>query len=104
MTEFDQLPTSGPLAPERLRGPSFDRVEEAWSEAKHLGDPHLPAFEAAARAFGADARARGIPATEVLRALGAIIDPARGGDRQLDFDSVREHAGTWAIEGYYEAA
>lgn len=88
------------LAP-GLEGTPFERVRDAWAEARERCEPELPALADALRALAHHARARGIPVAEVLKALDAVIRPERGGEPALDWDHQREIAGRLAIRAFY---
>ncbi len=92
---------SGGIAGEAPSAALSARVREAWEEACRQHDAELPALNAAVTALARDARARGVDVAAVLRTLDTVILPDRGGDRRLDFDHVREIAGSRAIRAYY---
>jgi hypothetical protein len=93
--------SAGPDIPAALRSALFDRLLDAWREARERRDAHDGRFELALKAFGVYARARGVPPADMLRALNAVIDPRNGGDSTLDWDDLRQHAGQIAIASYY---
>ena len=87
--------------PRGLEGAPFDRVRDAWAEARARCDPELPQLAEALRGLARHARAKGIAVAEVLKALDAVIRPERGGEPALDWDHQREIAGRVAIRAFY---
>jgi hypothetical protein len=85
------------------RGPYLSAVREAWRRARDSHDPHSDALAFALSVFARDGRARGQSVASLLRTLDSLVRPARGGDAALDFDNVREWAGTQVIRAYYQA-
>jgi hypothetical protein len=87
--------------PDALRGPAFDRMYEAWVEARRQHDPELPAFMDALKALAHDAREKHVDVSMLLKALDSITRPEIGGESVLDWDHVREIAGRVVIRAYY---
>jgi hypothetical protein len=81
-----------------LCGELYENVLRAWRQAR---DRRATDLWHAVGALAIDARTRGIPVSDVLRALNAVIDPRLGGDPALDWDHLREHAGKVVIANYY---
>lgn len=83
--------------------PALTAVREAWTTARRARDEQHPALRRALAAFARDGRARGIPVAALLQALDTLVRPGQGGDPTLDFQRVREAAGTAVIRAYYQA-
>jgi hypothetical protein len=81
---------------------SYAAVREAWKASLVRCDPTYEPLALALRAFAREARERELSAATVLTSLDAIIRPGAGGDAALDWDHVRQWAGTIAIRAYYQ--
>lgn len=81
----------------------YDALDDAWREATARSAPDHPPFLPAVAALASAARDAGLRVTDVLRALDALMLPKRGGDDRLDWDHMRQAAGTAAIAAYYHA-
>jgi hypothetical protein len=87
--------------PDALRGPAFDRMHDAWAEARRRHEPELPAFVDSLKALARDAREKHLDVAELLKALDSVTRPENGGEPGLDWDHVREIAGRVVIRAYY---
>ena len=94
-------PSETRAMPESLRGPVFDRMYDAWAEARRVHDPELPAFIDALKALARYAREKQLDVAVLLKALDAVTRPEAGGEPMLDWDHVREIAGRVVIRAYY---
>ena len=87
--------------PDALRGPAFDRMHDAWAEARRRHEPELPVFIDSLKALARDARDKNLDVAELLKALDSVTRPENGGEPGLDWDHVREIAGRVVIRAYY---
>ena len=94
-------PQLSSLPPDMARR-SYAAVREAWQGSLAVCDATYEPLAVALRAFAREARTRGLPAATVLTALDALIRPSAGGNAALDWDHVRQWAGTVAIRAYYQ--
>ena len=96
-----RTPSDALTMPDALRGPDFDRMYEAWGEARRKHDPELPAFTESLKALARHARATNLDVSALLKALDSVTRPESGGEQVLDWDHVREIAGRVVIRAYY---
>jgi hypothetical protein len=89
------------VMPDGLRGPAFDRMHDAWAEARRQHDPELPELIDSLKALARDARDKGLEVATLLKALDSVTRPESGGEPGLDWDHVREIAGRVVIRAYY---
>jgi hypothetical protein len=101
MSEPERVAGTPAAVPEALRHGPYEAVRRAWEAGRRAADPVHPPLQAALQSLARTARAEGVAINELLRTLDAVCRSSLGGDGTLDWDHVREWAGTVVIGAYY---